>query len=278
MRSRTRGYKQGENILMAGIGEIGERLRRSTVRIGTGDGGMGSGVVWSADGLIVTNSHVARTEEVEVALWDGRELRATVASRDPRRDLAAVRIEAQGLEAAAAGDSAALRPGAVVVAVGNPLGFAGAMSAGVVHSIGQLPGMGRQRWIRANIRLAPGNSGGPLAEARGRVVGINTAVVNGLGVAAPVAAVQDFLERGVPPMLGVTLRPVQEGLLVLDVHRGSAAEASALRAGDVLLCSMDELGDALDSGDGVIKLKFLRGDGRKVREVFVRKLVRAKAA
>src|SRR5579862_7811870 len=168
-----------------GFGEIAERLRRSTAQITTGDGGMGSGVIWNSDGLILTNAHVARTAEVQVELWDGRRFRAPVTARDPRRDLAALRIDAPDLEPAVAGDSTALRPGEVVLAIGNPLGFSGALSAGVVHSVGRLPGMGRQVWIRANLRLAPGNSGGPLAESRGRVVGINTAVINGLGVAAP---------------------------------------------------------------------------------------------
>ena len=102
-------------------------------------------------------------------------------ARDPRRDLAALRIAAQGLEAAAPGDSAALRPGELVLAIGSPLGFAGALSTGVVHSIGALPGMGRQRWILAAVRLAPGNSGGPLADAGAGWSGINTAIVNGLG-------------------------------------------------------------------------------------------------
>jgi serine protease Do len=183
---------------MRGLGEIAEALRRSTVQVfphGRGRGG-GSGVVWSSGGLIVTNAHVARAAEAEVELWDGRRFQARVVSRDPHRDLAALRISATGvagLDGATPGNSDTLRPGELVIAIGNPWGLGGALSAGVIHSIGKLPGMGSQRWIRAAVQLAPGNSGGPLANAHGHVVGINTAIVNGLGVAVPVSAALEFL-------------------------------------------------------------------------------------
>jgi serine protease Do len=263
---------------MRGFGEIAERLRRSTVQVFVGQNGAGSGVVWRSDGLILTNAHVARTQSARVELWDGRRFEASVISRDLRRDLAALRIRAEGLEAAIPGDSGALRPGELVVAIGSPMGFAGALSTGVVHSLGALPGMGRQRWIRADVRLAPGNSGGPLANAQGQVVGINTAIVNGLGVASPISSATEFLRRGSPPTLGVTLRPLPIGLMILDIDAGGAAAASSLRAGDVLLCGFDELSDALDSGCDVLRLRFLRGNREQVREVSVRIASRAEAA
>jgi serine protease Do len=263
---------------MSGFGEIAERLRRSTAQVFTGPRGAGSGIVWNAKGLILTNAHVARGAAARVELWDGRSYEARVVSRDPRRDLAALEISASSLDPATAGDSGALRPGELVMAVGSPLGFAGALSTGVVHSIGPLPGMGRQPWIRAGVRLAPGNSGGPLANAQGEVVGINTAIVHGLGAAVPAAAALDFLRRGSRPSLGVTLRPLQYGLMILDVDPQGAAAASSLRAGDILLCSFDELSDALDSAAEVVRLRFLRGDRRKVREVAVRLGRRAEAA
>src|ERR1039457_3062823 len=167
---------------MRGFGEIAERLRRSTVQVFSDRRrGGGSGVVWKPDGLIVTNAHVARQLQAQVELWDGR-----VVAYDVRRDLAALRIAPQGSAgglaasdyaasdyAATPGDSGALRPGELVIAVGSPLGFSGALSTGVVHSIGALPGMGRQDWVRADVQLAPGNSRGPLADAWGNVVGIN---------------------------------------------------------------------------------------------------------
>jgi serine protease Do len=235
-------------------------------------------VVWNSDGLIVTNAHVARAPSARVELWDGRSFDAPVVARDLRRDLATLRIPAGDLAPATAGDSAALRSGELVMAVGNPLGFAGALSTGVVHSVGTIPEMGRQRWIVADVRLAPGNSGGPLANAQGQVVGINTAIVNGLGVAVPVSAVVDFVRHGGQPALGVTLRPLPYGLMILDVEPNGPAAASSLRAGDVLLCSFEELSDALDSGRDVLRLRFLRGNREQVREVSVRVAARAVAA
>jgi serine protease Do len=268
---------------MRGFGEIAERLRRSTVQVlSDRRRGGGSGVVWKSDGLVVTNAHVARQSQVQVELWDGRQLEARRVACDARRDLAALRITASGpdfdLTPATPGDSGVLRPGELVIAVGSPLGFAGALSTGVVHSIGALPGMGRQNWIRADVQLAPGNSGGPLADAHGDVIGINTAIVNGLGVAVPSNAVAAFLEQGARPSLGVTLRAVSFGLLILEVDPEGAAAAASLRPGDILLGSFDSLSEALDSGRDVLRLQFFRGDRNRVREVFVRLASRAVAA
>jgi serine protease Do len=171
---------------MHGFGEIAESLRRSTVQVFlNGRAGSGSGLVWNRGGLILTNAHVARGSSAEIELWDGRRFPARLLLRDPWRDLAVLRTTATDLQPAVIGDSDAARPGELVLAVGNPLGFAGALSTGVVHSVGPIRGMGRQRWIRAGVQLAPGNSGGPLANAQGQVIGINTAIVEGLGVAAP---------------------------------------------------------------------------------------------
>ncbi|MGD0668648.1 MAG: trypsin-like peptidase domain-containing protein [Bryobacteraceae bacterium] len=166
------------------------------------------------------------------------------------------------------------RPGDLVIAVGNPLGFAGAVSTGVIHSVGPIRGMGNRAWIRAQVRLAPGNSGGPLADAGGRVIGINTAVINGLGIAVPSNDAADFVRRGPRPSLGVTLRPLSAGVLILDVEPEGAAAMASLRAGDLLLLSLDELYAALDSGEQALRLRFMRGapsSGRlPVRETVVR--------
>ena len=261
---------------MRGIGDIGERLRRSTVQVFNGAArSQGSGIVWNQSGLILTNAHVARSADPEIELWDGRRLRARVASRDRRRDLATLRVapadrDAPSFEPATPGDSAALRPGELVIAVGNPLGFAGALSTGVVHSIGALPGMGRQSWISADVRLAPGNSGGPLADAEGRVVGVNTAILNGLGVAVPVEAALDFLRCGAPPSLGVVLRSVPLGLRLEEVDQEGAAGNAGLRPGDILLTRYDWLTAALGSGRPTLRLQFLRGEAWRVREAVVR--------
>lgn len=264
---------------MRGFGDIGERLRRSTVQVFPKPGpGAGSGIVWSADGLILTNAHVARNKQAEVELWDGRKVPATLLARDTRRDLASLRISASGLEPAAIGDSEAVRAGELVIAIGSPLGFAGALSTGVVHSLGKLPGLGRNHWIRAGVQLAPGNSGGPLANSRGEVIGINTAIVHGLGVAVPSAAAVDFVRHGARPSLGAVLRPVGVGLQILELDPEGAAANASLRPGDVLLGSFDDLNDALDSGREVLRLHFFRDDRTRVREAFVRLALPRQAA
>jgi len=177
--------------------EITARLRRATVRVRghgepSGQHGGGSGVIWQPDGLIITNAHVARGPRASVELADGRTLVATVTARDDRRDLAALTVDATGLPAAVIGDSDALRVGALVLAVGNPLGLAGALTMGVVHAA--LPdGPRGHGWVRADVRLAPGNSGGPLADAAGRVIGINSMIAGGLALAVPSNTVARFL-------------------------------------------------------------------------------------
>ena len=270
-----------------GFGEIAEGLRRSTVQVLTGgrDRGSGSGVIRAADGVIVTNAHVARAPEVLVELWDGRRLPAGVAARDPARDLAVLRCSAAGLPAAEFGDSANLRPGELVIAVGNPLGFAGALTTGVIHSVGPIRGMGPRNWVRAGVRLAPGNSGGPLANADGKVIGINTAIVAGLGVAVPSNTVAEFLRSGQRPRLGVAIREAGIGLLLVGVESGGPASQASLWVGDILtrangrpLRTRTDLHAALDGAGEVLDLEFVRGDRTRPRHASVRLKVRAAEA
>src|SRR5262249_35653677 len=150
-----------------------------------------------------------------------------------------LKVAESGLPGATAGDSDSLRPGELVIAIGSPLGFAGALSTGVVHSVGRIAGMGRERWIGASVRLAPGNSGGPLADAHGRVIGINTAIMNGLGVAVPSNSAVDFVRRGARPSLGVTLALVSHGMQIVSLDPDGAAAAASLRAGDILIGTHD---------------------------------------
>jgi serine protease Do len=269
-----------------GLGELAERVRRFTVLVEPGERGNGSGVIWGSDGTIVTNAHVARGAQARVSLWDGREFSGEVVSRDVPRDLAALRISATGLIAATAADSSQIRPGEVAIAVGNPLGFLGALTMGVVQRVGPLRGISGQSWVQADVRLAPGNSGGPLADSRGRVIGINTMVAGRLALAIPSNDVSRFVEGGSGVQwLGVAVRPVRlprfdrgrAGLLLLEVEPNSPAGQASLMAGDILLgtgevtfSSAEDLASALEGKEPrVLRLQFLRGDYRKIRRVSV---------
>ena len=275
-------------MAIPGFGEIAEQLRRSTVLIHSGGRGSGSGVIWSTDGTLVTNAHVVRSTRPTVQLWDGREFQATVHSRDSLRDLAQLRIEATNLPATTAADSSQLRPGELAIAIGNPLGFVGALATGVIHGVGPLRGLGPHTWVQAEVRLAPGNSGGPLADAQGRVVGINTMVAGRLALAIPSNAVRDFLSASPNDVrLGVTLHPAlipgstnrskAFGLVVLEVEPDSPAAQASLLPGDVLLgaeekrfSSLEDLAHSLEgNGPRVLRLEFLRGDYQRIRRVTV---------
>jgi serine protease Do len=270
-----------------GFGEIAEKLRRSTVRVSAGRRGRGSGVILRPDGLIVTNAHVAASRPIEIELWDGRRARANLSMRDAIRDIAILRVSLPELPAAPPADSDQLRVGELVMAVGNPLGFTGALSTGVVHAVGRVNGLGPMRWIQADIQLAPGNSGGPLANTRGSVVGINTMIAAGVGLAVPANAVSRLLGRdGSRAPLGIVVRPVEItvqgrvrlGLLILEILKKSRAEAASLMLGDIVtgadghsLDSMEDLEQALEgAGERVVRLQFLRGDRSSVRTVAIR--------
>jgi serine protease Do len=284
--------------MMTGIGDVAgqgmdeamamvaDGLRRSVVRVRPrGRDGGGAGVIWRPDGLIVTNAHVVRGGNVDVELADGRVLAGTVADRDPARDLASVRVAAGDLPAADVAHAAGLRAGDLVIALGHPHGWVGALSVGVVHSVERAGPNAAPHAVRAALRLAPGNSGGPLADARGRVVGINTMVARGLGVAIPTETVERFLGMGGRRQsLGARVRPVRlrtggadgtelPGWLVLEIVGGGLAQAAGLLAGDVLTAlegrpvrSPEEIAATLDeAGAGAqVRLELVRG-GRWTR-------------
>ena len=262
-------------MLPEGFGEVAEKLRRSTVQVLSGhrsSSGSGSGIIWDANGTVITNAHVAREAHVQVELWDGRSLSGEVVARDAYADLVKLRLRTSNLPVPPWRESTSLRTGELAIAVGNPLGFVGAMTTGVVHGTGPIRGLGRRPWVHAAIRLAPGNSGGPLADASGRVIGVNTMVVaGGLALAIPSERVVRFLERGSRPSLGIAIRPVKEGLLVLQVNPNSAAEQASLMIGDLLLgLTSDDLSEAIENAAGsVLKLQFRRGGRRIRREVSV---------
>jgi S1-C subfamily serine protease len=145
-----------------------------------------------------------------VRLWDRTEIDASVVARDRGRDLAALDVPAGGGTPVSLRDPGSLRVGELVVAMGHPLGVRGAVAIGIIHALGPPDAPPHRRWIRADVRLAPGNSGGPLADASGRLVGVNTMVAHGLALAIPGSAVERFLQDGGRrPYIGVATRAVE---------------------------------------------------------------------
>lgn len=174
------------------------QAQRSLVRIANGRlRGAGSGVICRADGLILTNNHVVQRRSLHVTLPDGRQLPARLLASDPENDLAALGIEATHLPAVVWGDSRTLRPGDLAFALGHPWGVHNAVAAGVVIGVGaEWPEMPRNRrdLVMVSLRLRPGNSGGPLVDHSGRLIGINTLMTGPeAGAAVPAHVAQDFL-------------------------------------------------------------------------------------
>ena len=266
--------------LFDGAATLAERLRRSVVAIG-GRGGAGAGTVWRP-GLIVTNHHVARAGSMRVETPDGDTLDGRVVARDPRHDLAAIESPGAELPPVETRDAASLRTGELLFAVGHPWGQRGSVSAGVVLTTAGTAGehtVPLAETVRADLRLAPGNSGGPLADARGRAVGINSMIAGGTAVAIPTEAVERFLGEGDrrPGFLGIVGRAVPlpdaeraDGLLVTEIVAGSPAETAGLIPGDVLVAldgaaGLEAIAVALRGivAGTALRLELLRG-GRRV--------------
>ena len=267
-------------------GRLAEALRRSTVhiRVASGrQGGTGSGIALTND-RVLTNAHVIGSGgPVTVEWWEGKETTATVTKVDRRRDLALLQVPKLQALPATLGDSGRLKAGTPVIAVGNPLGFIGALSSGVVYALRSIA-RGGPKWVHADVRLAPGSSGGPLADFEGQVVGINTMIVSsGLSLAIPSRAVQSFLVPAAKRRtFGVTIRPVeskngQRGLMILEIEPNSAAERSSLMPGDILAGAdghrfrdSDDLQIAMDeAANGLLRVEFYRAGKSELRRVTV---------
>jgi serine protease Do len=266
-------------------GRLGEALRRSTVHVRVAGGrqeGSGSGIALTGD-RVLTNAHVVRGGPITVEWWEGKAMAATVTKVDRHRDLALLQVPKLEAPPATLGDSSRLKAGTPVIAVGNPLGFIGALSSGVVHALRPLSG-GGPKWIHADVRLAPGSSGGPLADFDGQILGVNTMIIpSGLALAIPSRAIQSFLLPAAKrKTLGVTVRPVQgrngqTGLMILEIEENSAAEKSSLLPGDILAGAnghkfrdTDDLQSAMDeAADALLHMEFYRAGKPELRRVAV---------
>lgn len=191
--------------LNAALAEVCDRVCASVVQVRDESRGAGAGTIWHAEGLIVTNAHVVHQGPLKVALSDGRVLDARLLARDEQHDLAALAVEASDLPTIELGSARRMHPGQWVMALGHPWGVANAVTEGVLIGVGrQLPELplASQDWVVADLHLRPGNSGGPLVDAHGRLIGVNTLMnSSGVGVAVSVEAVKEFLRRA----LGTTV-------------------------------------------------------------------------
>lgn len=237
---------------------VAEMLRPAVVNLRAGRGrreGSGSGILFTPDGYLLTNHHVVQgSERVRVRLGDGREAAGRVVGNDPWTDLAVVQAEEGNLPYATLGDSTRLRVGQLVVAIGSPLGFESTVTAGVISALGRslrsITGHLVDNVIQTDAALNPGNSGGPLVDSRGQVIGINTAIVRpaqGLCFAIPINMAKHILPqllkhgRVVRGYLGLHARNV-------PLPRGLASRHHLTQSGAVEVMGIEPDGPAEQAG------------------------------
>jgi len=250
-----RGPSLNDPLLRRFFGDqFGDETRRAT--------SLGSGVVVSSGGYILTNNHVVEAaDEIEVALQDDRKLLAKVVGTDPDTDLAVLRVEAKDLPAITFGSSDNLRVGDIVLAIGNPLGIGQTVTSGIVSALGRT-GLGIntfENFIQTDAAINQGNSGGALVDARGNLIGINTAILSqtggsiGIGLAIPASMAKAVMEQIIKTgtvtrgWIGVELQPITpalaesfklgtlEGAIINGVLNGGPAEKAGVKPGDVLV-------------------------------------------
>jgi S1-C subfamily serine protease len=250
---------------------VAEMLRPAVVNLRSGRGrreGTGSGILFTPDGFLLTNHHVVQgSEQIRVRLGDGRELSGRVVGADPWSDLAVVQADSGGLPHAPLGDSATLRVGQLVVAIGSPFGFESTVTAGVVSALGRtlrsITGHLVDNVIQTDAALNPGNSGGPLVDSRGRVIGINTAIIQpaqGICFAIPINMAKHVLPqlmqhgRVVRGYLGLHGRVVpipqalsrryeltqKTGVEVMAIEENGPADQAGILEEDVIVALGDE--------------------------------------
>jgi serine protease Do len=232
----------------AAVDDVTRSARESLVLINRRHGN-GAGIVWTADGRIVTNHHVVgRDQQVQVVLADGRELDGAVVARHDTRDLAIVQVSESGLPPVRIGDSSTVRPGQLALALGHPLGYRDSVTMGIIVAAGQAASEEGPRtgdFLQSDVTLAPGNSGGPLLDAEGKVIGVNSMVAGRLSLAIPSQAAEIFVhgnQPGIVAYIGVAGMLVQlrgagqpVGFLLNDIVDGAPADRAGLNVGDIIV-------------------------------------------